>query len=187
MFTGPDRPMTHRVRWIAAGGALAGIALAATSLGLAATFAVRSCTAAQKAQRQAAVAADRKKIPIERAVYFKRHDQAKERAAFVKRQQARLAALQAAAHCAVSSPPTASTPSATPAPTPPPATGGFYPSLAKPGFADNSSGVAEPWVGERGPKSDPYFLSGRGHLRTLLVPFESVVPSWLSVTVSRLL
>ncbi len=124
------------------------------------------CTAAQKTQREAAVTAYRLKIPAERKAYFKTHKAARARAAFVRRQQAKLNALLAAAGCTVPAPPLP------PAPTAPPATGGFSPSLDKPGFADNSSAVDDPWVGEWGPKTDPYFLPGTGHLRTLLVPID---------------
>lgn len=169
--------MDNGGRWVGASAIVIGAVLASTGLGLGAAFASPSCTATQKAQRYAAAAAYRKKIPVERSFYFKRHPQAKARAALVKRQQTKLAVLQAAARCTVPAPPTTPT---TPAP---PATGGFTPSLAKPWFADNSSAVVEPWVGEWGPKTDPYFLAGTGHLRTLLVPIDfSDAPATRTVT-----
>src|SRR6185312_5334594 len=55
---------------------------------------------------------------------------------------------------------------------PAPSPGSFAPSLAKPGFADDRSGVREPWVGEWGPKGDPYWLPSTGHLRGLVVPVD---------------
>jgi len=130
-----------------------------------------------------------------RTAYFKTHESSRQRAGFIRRQQARLKTLRAAAGCVVRRPtilpPPVSPPPPLPAPPPPPpvlppppppppppdpppppATGGFSPSLDKPAFADNASAVAEPWVGEWGPKTDSYFLSGHGHLRTLLVPID---------------
>jgi M6 family metalloprotease-like protein len=49
---------------------------------------------------------------------------------------------------------------------------GYAPTLAKPAFADDRSTVTDPWVGEWGPKTDPYFLPGTGHLRGLIVPID---------------
>ena len=53
-----------------------------------------TCTAAQKAQRQRAVRTYQRKMPAARKAYFKAHEQAKLRAAFVKAQQAKLARLR---------------------------------------------------------------------------------------------
>jgi M6 family metalloprotease-like protein len=63
------------------------------------------CTAAQKAQRQAALAAYLKRMSAERRAYFKAHRGAKQRKAFVRRQQAKLKALRAGAACSVPAPP----------------------------------------------------------------------------------
>ena len=48
---------------------------------------------------------------------------------------------------------------------------GFAPSLPKPGFADDRS-IPDPWVGEWGPKSDPYWLPSRGTHRGLIIPVD---------------
>ena len=53
-----------------------------------------TCTAAEKQAAQAAVAAYQKKIPKERAAYFKKHKKAAQRKAFVKKQQAKLKRLR---------------------------------------------------------------------------------------------
>jgi M6 family metalloprotease-like protein len=66
---------------------------------------VATCTASQKAQRRAALAAYRKRMAAERRAYFKAHKSAKLQAAFVKRQAARLRALRRRAACTVSSGP----------------------------------------------------------------------------------
>jgi hypothetical protein len=68
-----------------------------------------TCTAQEHARRKRAVTTYRKKMPAERAAYFRRHKSAKARKAFVKRQQARLESLQAAARCTVRSRTTTST------------------------------------------------------------------------------
>ncbi|HEY8843963.1 MAG TPA: SwmB domain-containing protein [Gaiellaceae bacterium] len=57
-----------------------------------------------------------------------------------------------------------------PAP-PQPTPGSFFPSIAKPEFADNHA-APDPWVGEWGPKTDPYWLPSTGHLRALVVPVD---------------
>lgn len=75
-----------------------------------------TCTAAQKTRRQAAVTAYRKRIPAERAAYFRTHRSAKARAAFVKKQSVALKSLQAKATCQVPPP---SPPPTTEAPSPP--------------------------------------------------------------------
>lgn len=60
-----------------------------------------SCTAEQKATRIAAAEQYARNMGPVRTAYFKRHRDAKQRAAFVKRQRARLATLRAAAACTV--------------------------------------------------------------------------------------
>ncbi len=54
----------------------------------------RTCTAAQKAQRQAALHAYQRKMRAARRVYFKAHAKKSLRAAFVKAQQAKLTRLR---------------------------------------------------------------------------------------------
>jgi hypothetical protein len=108
-----------------AGAVIAGLVIAGAgaSIGssIGAGFASPSCTAEQKAERQHAAAAYAKRIPRERPMYFKRHTSAKERAAFVKRQKAKLAKLQHAAACTVPVPTSTSvTPPVGPVPAPPP-------------------------------------------------------------------
>src|SRR3954451_15932655 len=61
-----------------------------------------TCTAAQKAQRQAALAAFQKRFPAARKTFFAHHKSAKLRKAFLKRQQARLKVLFQAASCTAS-------------------------------------------------------------------------------------
>src|SRR5438067_740561 len=60
-----------------------------------------TCTAAQKAARQKALAAYQKRMLRERKAYLKTHKSKKRRAAFVKRQRAMLKALRAAARSTV--------------------------------------------------------------------------------------
>jgi hypothetical protein len=94
------------------------LALLATSA--AGSAAGTSCTAAQKAQRQAVLRAYQRKMPAARKAYFKAHAQASLRAAFVKAQQAKLARLRRAAACVVSQPapppPTGPVPAPSPGP-----------------------------------------------------------------------
>ena len=63
-----------------------------------------TCTAEQHAANQAALAAYVKRMPRDRKAYFKKHRDKAHRAAFVKRQRAKLTALQAAAACQVATP-----------------------------------------------------------------------------------
>ncbi|MBA3718174.1 MAG: hypothetical protein H0W87_08115, partial [Actinobacteria bacterium] len=72
-----------------------------------------TCTQAEKSAAVAALAAYRKAMPKQRAAYFRTHKSRKQRAAFVRRQQANLKRLQAAASCEVPPP-------QPPPPTPPP-------------------------------------------------------------------
>lgn len=58
-----------------------------------------TCTAAQKAQRRAALTAFQKRMPAAKKAYFGHHRSAKLRKAFVARQQARLKALTLGASC----------------------------------------------------------------------------------------
>src|SRR5438105_14423577 len=74
-----------------------------------------SCTAAQQADRQAALRAYQKRMIPQRRAYFRAHSSPKLRHAFVKKQRARLKALEAAAACTV--PPPVDT---GPLPAPPP-------------------------------------------------------------------
>src|SRR5437764_789956 len=71
-----------------------------------------TCTADEQAANQAALDAYVKRMARDRKAYFRRHHDKAHRKAFVKKQQARLSALQAAAACQVETP----TP---PAPPPP--------------------------------------------------------------------
>jgi hypothetical protein len=74
-----------------------------------------TCSAAQKAQRQAAVRAYQAKMQAARKAYFKTHKRVSLRAAFVKTQQAKLTRLRQAAACVVSQPaPPSSSPATTP-------------------------------------------------------------------------
>jgi hypothetical protein len=77
-----------------------------------------SCTTAQKANRQAALRAYRKRMIAQRREYFRAHPSVKLRSAFVKSQRARLKELQAAAACTV--PPPAPPIDTGPLPAPPP-------------------------------------------------------------------
>ena len=85
-----------------------------------------TCTAAEKAQRQAAVRKYQRKMQAARRAYFKAHKQAKLRAAFLRSQQIKLASLRHAAACVVPQPAPPSPPPATtttdsgPVPAPPP-------------------------------------------------------------------
>src|SRR5436305_1158774 len=60
-----------------------------------------TCTPAMKAQHQAALVAYRKHMSAARSAYFAHHKRAALRRAFVRRQQARLKGLEAAAACTV--------------------------------------------------------------------------------------
>jgi M6 family metalloprotease-like protein len=64
-----------------------------------------TCTADEKQAAQAALSAYQKKIPKERAAYFRKHKKAKLRKAFVRKQQAKLKRLRQAAGCEVPPPP----------------------------------------------------------------------------------
>src|SRR6476469_8827758 len=88
-------------------GALILVALVAAVPARAAT-----CTQAEKDAAVAALASYQKKLPKERAAYFRKHKSAKLRKAFVKKQQAKLKRRRDAAGCEVPPPPT---------PPPPPA------------------------------------------------------------------
>jgi len=66
---------------------------------------------------------------------------------------------------------TAAVANSTPAGPPPPAEPGFSPSIPKPSFADDRT-VREPWVGQWGPKTDPYWLRSTGTLRGLILPVD---------------
>jgi M6 family metalloprotease-like protein/uncharacterized repeat protein (TIGR01451 family) len=55
-----------------------------------------ACTLKQRKQRQRAIGAYRKRMPKDRAQYFRRHSSKKKRAVFVKKQQAHLKALRRA-------------------------------------------------------------------------------------------
>ena len=64
--------------------------------GAAPTERAAACTAKQQKQRQQAIAAYRKRMPKDRARYFRKHSSKKKRAVFVKKQQAHLKALRRA-------------------------------------------------------------------------------------------
>lgn len=83
---------------VAAAGTLASAGPAAT------------CTPAQQSKRAAAVAAYRKGLPAARNRYFATHKSASLRKQFVKKQEARLAALRAAASCSARAVTTTPTP-----------------------------------------------------------------------------
>ncbi len=70
-------------------------------------------------------------------------------------------------------PPSPVPPGPPPVPPPPDISGepGYWPSLPKPSFADRRD-VDQPWVGEWGPKADPYWLNPTGTLRALVVPVD---------------
>jgi hypothetical protein len=115
----PRRPTTSRIRWkstalILAVGCLATVSSAGASVKLhpSATPArtAATCTADEQAANQAALTAYVKRMARDRKAYFRKHHDKAHRQAFVKRQQAKLKALQAAAACQVEAPP----------PTPPP-------------------------------------------------------------------
>ena len=59
----------------------------------------------------------------------------------------------------------------TPAGPTPPAEPGYSPVIPKPSFAD-SRVIPDPWVGEWGPKTDPYWLPSTGALRGLIIPVD---------------
>jgi hypothetical protein len=75
-----------------------------------------SCTTTQKAERQAALRAYRKRMSAQRKAYFRAHTSVELRRAFVRRQRARLKKLQVAASCTVAAPAPAPTPTPAPAP-----------------------------------------------------------------------
>ena len=75
-----------------------------------------TCTAAEQAANQSALAAYVARMARDRKAYFKKHRDKAHRKAFVKRQQAKLKALQAAAGCQVVTSP----------PPPPPYQSGHY-------------------------------------------------------------
>src|SRR4051812_41393335 len=82
--------------WFALLGILV-VASAATSARRAHGPAVtKTCSAAEHARRARAVAAYRKAMPKQRAAYFRKHTKTRQRAAFVKAQQAKLGKLKRA-------------------------------------------------------------------------------------------
>jgi hypothetical protein len=87
-----------------------------------------SCTAAEKAQRQAVLRAYQRTMSASRNAYFKTHKQESLRAAFVKAQHAKLASLSRAAACVVSQPvpPASPLPPTGPVPAPPPGPNEFF-------------------------------------------------------------
>src|SRR5438034_11714620 len=60
-----------------------------------------TCTSEQQAANQAALAAYLKRMPRDRKAYFRKHHDKAHRRAFVRKQQAKLSALQAAAACEI--------------------------------------------------------------------------------------
>jgi M6 family metalloprotease-like protein len=81
------------------------LAFCALALAVGGPAVAATCTQAEKDAAVAALAAYQKKIPKERAAYFKRHKKAKQRKAFVKKQQSKLKRLREAAGCDVPPPP----------------------------------------------------------------------------------
>jgi M6 family metalloprotease-like protein len=96
------------------------LVIAVVALALAGAAQAATCTQAEKDAAVAAVAAYQKKIPKERAAYFKKHTSKKKRSAFVKKQHAKLKRLRAAAACTVPPPPPPPPPPGPPPPPPPP-------------------------------------------------------------------
>jgi hypothetical protein len=90
---------------VLSGSAAAGLRPSSPSLPTRAT-----CTADEQTANQAALATYVKRMARDRTAYFRKHHDNAHRKAFVKKQQAKLKALQAAAACQVATPP----------PTPPP-------------------------------------------------------------------
>ena len=78
-----------------------------------------TCTPAQKARALRALAAYRRRMAAERRAYLRTHKSVKAHAAFVKRQRAKLRALERGARCTVVEPPPPPPPPPPPAPTPP--------------------------------------------------------------------
>ena len=97
-----------------AAGAAAGVVPSSSSVPTRAT-----CTADEQAANQAALAAYVRRMPRDRKAYFRKHHDKAHRKAFLKKQRAKLKALQAAASCQVE------TPSPT-TPPPPPYQSGHY-------------------------------------------------------------
>jgi hypothetical protein len=97
-----------------AAGAAAGMVPSSSSVPTRAT-----CTADEQAANQAALAAYVKRIPRDRKAYFRKHHDTAHRRAFLKKQQAKLKALRAAASCQVETPPPTTPP-------PPPYQSGHY-------------------------------------------------------------
>jgi hypothetical protein len=101
----------RRVTLVAAACLLLSLSAGAAGAGRGPAAVESSCSSVEKAQYQAAASAYARQLLVERARYFKSHKRAKPRAAFVKAQKAKLAALRLRAGCDESAPP---------APTPPP-------------------------------------------------------------------
>ena len=98
-------------------------AAAALSTGSASAPARAACTVDEQAANQAALAAYVKRMARDRKTYFRKHRDKAHRKAFVKKQQAKVKALRAAAACRLEAPPPTST---TPPPPPPPYQSGHY-------------------------------------------------------------
>jgi hypothetical protein len=96
-------------------------ASAALSTGSALVPTRAACTADEQAANKAALAAYVKRMARDRKAYFRKHRDKAHRKAYVKKQQAKLTALRAAAACQVEAPPPTST-----APPPPPYQSGHY-------------------------------------------------------------
>jgi hypothetical protein len=100
--------------------ALVGLSSAAAERAPAApASAADTCTPAQKAKRERALADYKRRMAAERKAYFRTHRSPAQRKAFVTRQRAKLGALQRAAACTV--PPPLPSPPPPPPPPPPPA------------------------------------------------------------------
>jgi M6 family metalloprotease-like protein len=111
-----------------------------------------TCTAAQKAARENALAAYRKRMLGQRTAYFKTHKDPGERRRFVRRQRARLAVLRAAAACTV-----------------PPSTPPIPPSSSGPACAPSLSSASNPDPYNEGTDTDPRFPRSVGTLRAIVL------------------
>jgi hypothetical protein len=111
-----------------------GVVVAVVALGLADTSASAlhewpakhsssavTCSAVQKQRSRQGLAAYKRRMARDRAAYFRSHPAARARKAFVRRQNAKLQALQRAAHCTIRQAPPRPVAPPPPPPTPPPA------------------------------------------------------------------
>jgi M6 family metalloprotease-like protein len=112
--------------------------------------AAATCSAAQKALRQLAAQTFQRQEAAKRRQYFRTHRSAKARAAFVKKQQATLAALRRAAACPV------------PAPVVPPSSAG-------PACSPQLSSAGNPTPYNEGTDTSPVFARSTGQLHAVIL------------------